>query len=160
MSLQGPPTDAGVVMSDDSKTATIEAGTAQEQPRFYGKTKRAMDLVVNHGVEPKEALILATGNTTPTPKTVIEFKEKVRKYSLSRPSMVKKAFSAVQETLDMKPILTADGKEIFPSHTNRLAAAAMVADRVEPMVRQNVNLNINADISPVDLDRYRNERGK
>jgi hypothetical protein len=45
---------------------------------------------------------------------------------------------------------------IYPSHTNRIAAAAMVADRTEPIVRQNVNVNLNADVAPVDLERYRN----
>lgn len=138
---------------DDMETITPEI--VQDEPRLYGKTREACKLIVEHGVDPKTALALVSGNTTPHRDTVARLREKSNKYALSRPSMVKKAFTAVQEVLDMKPIKTKDGKEIFPSHTNRLAAAAMVADRVEPIVKQNVNLNINADISPVDLDRYR-----
>lgn len=138
-------------MSDDAKTATIEPETLPKEPRFYGKTKRALDLVTEHGVDPKDALILATGNQNVTSGAVSHFREKVRKYSLSRPAMVKMAHQAIKETLAMKPVDIGDGKQMFPSHTNRLAAAAMVADRAEPIVR--ANLNINADVeAPIDLD--------
>lgn len=137
-----------------AETASQGQETGTDTVRFYGKTQMAADLVVCHGVDPKQALMLATGKT-PDSGNLSRFKKKVNKYSLSRPSMVKKAFTAISDTLDMRPVVTSDGKEIFPSHTNRLAAAAMVADRVEPVVRQSLNLNLNADIAPVDLDRYR-----
>ena len=38
----------------------------------------------------------------------------------------------------------------------RLGCITTVLDRHDPVIRQNVNLNISCDISPVDLDKYRN----
>jgi hypothetical protein len=142
-------------MSDNAETVIIEAETA-ENPlgKCAGKTKTIMALM-EKGMDARTALIVGTGNIDPHRNTVTQVKKKYEKWSLARPAMVKLAHQAVQETLAMKPIITSDGKEIHPSHTNRLAAAAMVADRAEPVVRQNVNLNLNAEISPVDLDRYR-----
>ena len=135
-------------------TDTVTPDIVEKRPKYYGKTKRALDLVANYGMEPKEALIMATGNTSPTSKTVLEFKEKVRNYVLSQPSMVKLAHKAVKDVLGMKPIVMGDGKEIIPSHTNRLAAASMVYDRVEPVIRQNMTLNVNAnlrDLCPAEV---------
>ena len=79
--------------------------------------------------------------------------------------MQKLAHDAIRQTLRLKPLEISKGMDengneikelIYPSHTNRIAAAAMVADRTEPITRQNVNLNLNADVAPVDLERYRN----
>ena len=39
-----------------------------------------------------------------------------------------------------------------------LAAASMVKDRTEPIIRQAVNLNINAEVSPVDLGKWINRK--
>jgi hypothetical protein len=80
--------------------------------------------------------------------------------------MQKLASRAVQDVLQGKVVevdavkILANGEKvpyvekIVPTYTNKLAAAAMVADRVEPIVRQSVNLNIDVDICPVDLSRY------
>jgi hypothetical protein len=45
---------------------------------------------------------------------------------------------------------------IAPTITNQLAAAQMVYDRADPTVHQAVNINQNADVSPVDLDKWVN----
>jgi hypothetical protein len=42
-----------------------------------------------------------------------------------------------------------------PSWTNKIAAASMVYDRCEPVVRQSVQINI--DVDPINLDAYRNK---
>ena len=49
-------------------------------------------------------------------------------------------------------------EEIAPTWTNKIAAASMIYDRVEPVVHQN--LNVNATISPVDLSKYTNPDDK
>lgn len=36
-----------------------------------------------------------------------------------------------------------------------LAAVSMVYDRHEPVIRQQMNMNVNVDLSPVDLGKYR-----
>lgn len=132
------------------------------RPIYNGKTQKVMDLITNHGIEPKEALTLIDGEI-PSPSRVSRLKEKVRKYSLSAPKMVKLAHQAVKETLQMKPIEYEAHKAVpgvgvvdytdtlLPSITNRLAAAAMVLDRDQPIVKVSVNANMNADIDPVDL---------
>ena len=35
-----------------------------------------------------------------------------------------------------------------------MAAAAAVMDRIDPIVKQNLNMNLNAEVSPVDLSNY------
>lgn len=132
------------------------------------KTQRAIKLVLEHGVDEKTALVLAGNGKMVNRSSVGRFKEKVRKYALSSPQMVKKAYSAIKDTLEMKPITYEVSKPvsgvgvvdytetIMPSITNRLAAAAMVMDRDQPVVRQNVNLNANVDVSPVDMSKYFN----
>jgi hypothetical protein len=138
-----------------------------KEPRYYGKTQKALMLVERHGVDPADALRLATGNPTPNPATLTAFRKKAAAYSLSRPSMVKLAHSVVKDTMSGKcdqiqqQKVTSTGQvvdfieNIAPTHTNKLAAAAMVFDRVEPVVRQNINLNGNlADFMPVKLECY------
>jgi hypothetical protein len=127
------------------------------QERFYSKLKEAANLVINPGVDPKAALTLTKGKI-PADATLSRFKSKLEKYSLTRPAMVKLAHNAIRETLQMKPVTLQDGKELIPSHTNRLAAAQMIADRIEPIIRVNQNMNINVDLDPVDMSKYGNKR--
>jgi hypothetical protein len=131
------------------------------------KTVQALNLAVNHGVEPKEAYILANGKA-PSRATLTDFKRKVSKFSLQAPGMVKLAHQAVKDVLDGKEArydavkVFSNGKKVkyqevmIPTHTNRLAAAAMIYDRTDPLVRRSENLNVNVDCSPVDLSKYRN----
>lgn len=141
-------------MSQTEEITTESSQNSRKVPQFYGKTLQAAKLVMDHGVEPKEALILASGNKQPTRQAVHHFKEKLNKLALSSPKMQKLARSAIQETLEMKPIDIGEGKQMFPSHTNRLAAAAMVADRVDPVIRTNLNINAEVD-APIDVDALR-----
>lgn len=89
--------------------------------------------------------------------------KKSESFTINTPAMRKRALKAITETLDMKPV----DREIYnsktgeiitvkerPTITNRLQAAGMVVDRSEPIIRRNENLNVNADISPVDLSAY------
>jgi hypothetical protein len=133
-------------------------------PQLYGKTKRIINLINNHGHEPREAIKLVTGNTTPNRNTVADIRQKAARYSLQRPAMVKLAHKVVADTLKGKADqihqqkVNKDGQvvdfieQIAPTHTNKLAAAAMVFDRAEPVIRQNVNLNGDLkDFMPVNL---------
>jgi hypothetical protein len=97
----------------------------------------------------------------------MEIRQKAARYSLQRPAMVKLAHKVVSDTLKGKADqittqkLGKDGQvveiieQIAPTHTNKLTAAAMVFDRAEPVVRQNVNLNGDLkDFMPVNLGSY------
>jgi hypothetical protein len=140
----------------------------RKRPEIYGKTQKAIELVVNHGLTPSDALCLATGKQQIDSGTLSRFRAKVQKHSLARPAMVKLAHSVVQDVLRGKADSVTTQKlgkngqvvdiieQIAPTHTNKLAAAAMVFDRAEPVVRQNVNLNGDLkDFMPVNLDDFR-----
>lgn len=86
-------------------------------------------------------------------------KNKLEKHSLASPQMRKKAFKAVKETLEMKPheaTVFVRGKPqtipVFPTHSNRLQAAQMVADRCEPVVNRVESVSVS--FSKVDLSEY------
>lgn len=116
-------------------------------------------------------------------KSVYDSKTRLNKHNLSNRKLGSLAFKAVKETLKMKPLKTNEFKicpackndmekvlscpickgngilrtEIFPSHGNRLEASKMYYDRADPAVSINHNLNVNVDISPVDMSKYRNK---
>ena len=136
------------------------------EPKMTSRTRQAMKLVLEHQVEPKDALILAHGRAVDR-SAVTAFKAKVARYSLTRPAMVKLAHDVVKNTLSGQvdtyttQKLHRDGtvmtvtETLVPTHTNKLAAAAMVFDRAEPVIRQNVNLNGDLkDFLPVMLDDF------
>lgn len=131
-------------------------------------TKQTLKLIVDHNLEPKEAYSLVNGRA-PGKQTLTALNQKVQEYSLQTDEMQRLAARAVKNTLKGKPIecerTIVDRKtgqvidyteKQYPSHTNMLAAASMVQDRVDPIVRQNVNLNGNlADFLPFELDKYK-----
>lgn len=135
-------------------------------PRFYGKTQRAADLVVKHGVEPREALLIANNGKLPDRSNIARFKEKCAKYSLSSPKMEKKAYNLLNQVLEMRPLelkqqtVNRQGEvveyteTIAPTFTNGLAAAAMVFDRTQGIVNKSLNVNASVSISPVDLTQF------
>ena len=148
-------------------TDTKDPQIVGNQPRMYEKTRVATDLVINHGVDPKTAMIFATNGKVPAVKTVEGFKAKLRKYSLTAPSMVKKARNIIRDAMDFKAVeieqqafdrkkgeVVTYTEKIIPSYTNALTAAFSVADRDQPIRNVNVNLNVNTNIDPVDMDKY------
>jgi hypothetical protein len=78
-----------------------------------------------------------------------------KKLSLSNKKMVVLAQRTVKNVMSGTPWGSVDKIK----DSTALAAAQMVYDRVQPAIRQNVNLNINADISPVDLGKYASRQG-
>jgi hypothetical protein len=145
----------------DKQNAGGQTGMLRE------KTKKALALAINHGVDPKTAMTLARGGNPPSPAALTNFRRKVAKHSLSAPSMVKLAHNVVKDVLKgatreyqaqkcVAGVGVVDYTEVMaPTHTNQLAAAAMVMDRVEPIIRHQVNANLNMDFLPVDLDKYK-----
>ena len=143
------------------------ANSGKKTGTLSGKMKKTIALAIDHGVEPKEAYMLVNGKV-PTPATATRVKQMVEKYSLQRPVMQKLANQAIKDTLEGKEARY-DAVKVFsngakvpyqeviaPSYTNKLAAAAMIYDRIDPLVRRSENLNVNVDCSPVDLAKYRN----
>jgi hypothetical protein len=144
----------------------ILAPEPQVMPRYARKTQQAIKLVAEHGVDAKTALMLVH-NRPVDPSAVKAFRKKVAAHALTRPAMVKLAHNVVRDVLQGKADEVTQQKldrngqvveiidKIVPTHTNRLAAAAMVFDRVEPVINRNVTLTGELkDFMPVDLDEY------
>lgn len=141
----------------------MDAITNETQPRYLQKTLDAIKLV-DMGIEPKQALQITNFKKDITAQAVHKFKKKYNKYSLTAPKIQKLAHNAITDCLSDAPIIQKrkdkQGNEIVeeipPTWTNKIAAASMVYDRVEPVIRQNANLNLNVDVHPVDLSLYLN----
>jgi hypothetical protein len=135
------------------------------QQRYAPKTLAAIQLV-DAGISPKEALQITNVKRNISNEAVSKFKAKYRKYSLSHPKLVKAANNQVSRILAGEPRQIDQQKvakngeivnyieTIAPTDSNILAAASMVYDRVEPVMRQVQSINI--DISAINLDDYRN----
>ena len=133
-------------------------------PQNYApKTLQAIALV-NAGLDPKEALKAVNYKQDIRPETVSRFKQKVKKYSLQAPKIVKLAHNAIIDCLTDQPIIQTkkdkDGNEIneaiSPTWSNKMAAASMVYDRVEPVIHKAESVSHHV-IHPVDLSKYRND---
>ena len=136
-------------------------------PKTLQKTRDAI-LMVQAGIDPESALKYANLKTKVSAKQVSVLRQKVKKYSLQAPSVVKSANNQVKRILAgevreiPKQAVAKSGEVvdytevIAPSDTNILAAASMVYDRYEPAVK--IQANVNLDVDPVDLGVYLNSR--
>jgi hypothetical protein len=158
----------------DDNTTAIETEIMPEQApkrrkpqqKVYKKTQLAMAMI-SAGETPENALKLLNGKDKIHPQSVYALKRKYKNHSLQAPGMVSAAKSQIKRILKgearevTQQKATKDGQvieyteQIVPSDTNIIAAASMVYDRYEPVVRQT--LNVNVDVDPVDLGQFRNE---
>ncbi len=89
-----------------------------------------------------------------------------KKYDITGEKYVKLASKLVKNVLsgkareDQKVEVTKDGQVVeyidksYPSHTNQIAVAQMVYDRVQPLIQRSINLNASIDFHPVDLSEF------
>ena len=132
-----PATEQTSNLGQPQEPETTE--TAPKQPRYYPKTIEAFKLV-EAGLKPKEALQAVNYTNKISGQSVSEFKKKLKRYSLTHPKLLKLAHNAVKDCLTDQPIISKrkdrQGNEITeetpPTWSNKLAAASMVYDRVEP----------------------------
>lgn len=123
-------------------------------------SKDAADLSIKYDIPIPEAYQIVTGKL-PDHRTVDKISQRVEKWSLHHPASLKaasktiKAFAAGQSvggTVDPKT-----GKlvgEIKPKDSTVLAAATRIVDQTDPVVKRAENLNITAELHPVDLLKY------
>lgn len=146
--------------------AEKQGGNTTNLPRLTPKGLAQLTMIEN-GVDVKTALLLTnTYKDTVSPQAVSKARAKFKKYSLAAPSTIKSANSQIKRILSgetreiTQQRATKDGKVveftevIAPSDTNILAAASMVYDRYEPVVKQTLNVNVECD--PVNLEAFRN----
>jgi rRNA processing protein Krr1/Pno1 len=122
------------------------------QPRMCQKTVDAIKLVAM-GLQPQEALQITNHKSKITSEAVRKFNRKFDKYSLVKPDLVKLARNAVKDVLDNKPI----NGDIYPTHSNKLAAASMVYDRFEPVKSQQAEAG--TVITHIDFSVINNSLG-
>ena len=89
-----------------------------------------------------------------------------QRYDLKSDRYVKLASKVIKNVLkgtareDPKVSVTKDGQVVnyidktYPSHTNQIAVAQMIYDRVQPLIQRSINLNASIDFHPVDLSEY------
>ena len=164
---QATPQTHDIAHPDEPETTE----TAPKQPRYYPKTIEAFKLV-EAGLTPEEALKAVNYTSKISGQSVCNFKNKLKKYSLTHPKLLKLAHNAVKDCLTDQPIISKrtdkQGQEIIeetaPTWANKIAAASMVYDRVEP-TRQSpeiVNQSLTINAIPVEaqeiIDRMMESR--
>jgi hypothetical protein len=140
-----------------TKELRQEMAEILEQRHVSEKTAQDILLMCKNGLTAQEALLMR-GESNPNPHTLTDLRKKSQKWLLSNPDMQKLAHKAVKETLRMKPVkVNENGEEklIYPSHTNRLAAAAMVTDRTEP-VKGSESAGDTFNFVQINASSYRN----
>jgi hypothetical protein len=116
------------------------------------KTREIIELVSN-GISIEKAYKLVKPERELTRKVKHDISEKVAQYSVLNPKRVKKASSVIDKILNGQT-LDKDGL-IKPKSSDVVRIIEMIVDRNEPKVTINQNMNMNIDLSPVDLERYR-----
>lgn len=122
-----------------------------EIEKVTDRTKKVFQYM-EMGLSTKEAYQLVKPGKDITRQHEHRLQKMFEKYSLSSPKFAKLANKAIEDTLAMREI---SGQK--PTVSNRLAAASMVLDRIDPIINKNMNVNVNMDVSPVDLTKYRQE---
>lgn len=149
-----------------SEMAAERLESPQETPtKYYKKTLQAIQMV-QAGIAAEDALKMVNLKDTISAKQVSVLRAKVKKFSLTEPSMVSLAQKQVKRILkgntrilNQQKVLSngdvVDYKEqIAPSDTNIIAAASMVYDRFEPAVQ--VHEHTGTITHAVDLSQYSN----
>lgn len=132
------------------KTMDKTVETPQKTPVIFDKTLRAMQYM-EEGLNPKDALNLATGNINPHRNTVYDLKKKYEKWSLLHDKRQKR-FAKVSDKIC---------KDYLDNGENAGVAARLAGDGLNQRAERdhpkvNLNLNVNAQsVSPVDLSLYR-----
>ena len=127
--------------------------------------------LIDGGVSIEDAVKLVKGKDIIHPNTKTDLKKKYDKWALTGEGMQKLAHNAVKNVLKMTPKKTKEVKQcpeckgkskdpdqpmcdtcqgqgivhtlLYPTHTNQLAAIAMIVDRVDPVVKKSVTLSAN-----------------
>lgn len=123
------------------------------RPKGYSKETKAICDLINCGNTIEESYNIVKPDKTLTKANKHELKKKANALALSDPKRVGYAQKAIDRIL--RGQVVGNAKTINTSDI--LTAVKMIADRVDPVVNQNMNINANVDISPVDLSSYLNK---
>lgn len=163
------PTEISPPQADSAQKPAKKRTWGVQKGQLIGKCRKAVKLAAEHGVDVKEAMILSGYKEPLVSSRVSEMRKKVERYSLQTPQMQKLARDAVKDVLKGKEVTYTVSKAIpgigvvdmeekmIPSYSNKLAAAAMVVDRVDPAVKRvdSVQVSVSLDYLPFDLGQYK-----
>lgn len=123
------------------------------KPAGISKETKAICDLINSGHDIEDAYVAIKPDKVLSRANKHELKKKANALALSDPARVRTA----QKSLDaiLKGKVVGDAKTINTSDI--LSAVKMIADRVDPVVAHNLNINANVEISPVDLSMYLNK---
>lgn len=127
--------------------------TIKEPETIIEQAEKATNKQIAYGLLRKNGLSVknAAESVGYNPKYAYTIDKKVGKYDLTDSKLVSQAHKVVKNIMKGK---TWGSIETIKDST-ALAAAESILDRHQPKVKQSMNLNVNADISPVDLSKYR-----
>jgi hypothetical protein len=134
---------------------------ALDQTTVSEKTARAILLLCKSDITAQEALKLASGLDNPSPHTCTDLRRKSQRWLLASPEMQELAGKAVKDTLKMKPVAVKvepgsdEKKYIYPTVSNRLAAADMVTSRTEPVKSNEGSGGNTYNFVQINADKYR-----
>ena len=107
---------------------------------------------MDNGLSSEQARTLVKGSKPITKDGLVKINQKYNKWALTNPKRVKKASKIVDNVLSGKPLVK-DGDK--PTNNQILKVVQDIQDRVEPKITRQENLNINVDLSPIDLSKYK-----
>jgi hypothetical protein len=122
-----------------------------KMPTMIAKTREAVILVAEHGVDPAKALQIVSGGNPPSRDKVRNLNKHVAKWSIERPAAQKIAHSTLLKFASGHGV-----NGIEPKAVDVRACAERIIDQATPVIRRTETLSINVDCCPVDLSKYGN----
>lgn len=147
-------TPSGVIEGDlsiktnPSESTEIVSTEGDKNKKRYNSQTEKMFKLHKKGYSVREAYEKVKGLSEVSEVSISHFRTKFKEWLLTNEKTIKLAHKAVNDTLQLK---TVNG--VTPSATNRLTAAQMVFDRIDPVTKQ-VEHNHQVQFHPVDLSKY------
>ena len=116
--------------------------------KTLSEKQQAYKILREQGIKPS----IAAKSVGYDPSYGCTLDKRLKKFNIKgNAKLLKSANSALKHLVNGERF--GDIKEIKDSTV--LAAAKEIYDRHEPVIKQSVSVNLNADISPIDLSKYR-----
>jgi hypothetical protein len=115
----------------------------------YAVVQACLDAGLSHGE-------IAKGIGKSRPSVTYAHKQLSGKYDLTSVKHVKLASTVHKMTLQaVTDPAVYEALQIKPKYSDVTAAVDRVMDRAQPKIAHNLNVNVDLDIDPVDLSRYK-----
>lgn len=119
--------------------------------KYQDKTLEMFQLM-DKGLSVEQARTLVKPDMKVSKQADYKLEQKYKQYALTHPNRVRKASKLYDNILSGKPTMK-DGDK--PNINQQLTVAKEILDRAYPKITRNENLNINANLDVVDLEKYR-----